>query len=79
MCNGTLLTVKKISLEPGNARSVGQRLTHKATGAPRTFERSLFAHVLNYIEIGWMLGVDSISAYIGPSPRERQKEKKNQG
>ena len=38
MCNGTPFTVEKSSpragLEPGSARSVGQRLTHRATGAP---------------------------------------------
>ena len=38
VCNGILFTVEKISpragLELGTARSVGQRLTHWATGAP---------------------------------------------
>ena len=37
MCNGTPFTVEKISpravLELGTARSVGQRLTHLASGA----------------------------------------------
>ena len=42
MCNGTPFTVEKISpragLEPGTARSVGQRLTNGATEAPLVLE-----------------------------------------
>ena len=38
VCNGAPYTVEKITprvgLELGTARSVGQRLTHLATGAP---------------------------------------------
>ena len=38
MCNGTPFAAEKISpwagLEPGTAGSVGQRLTHWATGTP---------------------------------------------
>ena len=45
MCNGTPFTVGKISpragLEPGTARSVGQHLTHSATGAPFALQKIL--------------------------------------
>ena len=27
--------------------------------------------------IGWLVVLDSISVYIGPSPREREKERRN--
>ena len=41
MCNGSPITVEKISsragLELGSARSVGERLAHLATGAPPAF------------------------------------------
>ena len=43
MCNGTPFTVEKISprvgFAPGTARSVGQRLTHRATGAPTPIKK----------------------------------------
>ena len=42
-CNETPIMIEKIlasgGLEPGNARSEGQRLIHCATGTPETYDR----------------------------------------
>ena len=48
------------------------------------FHAPLEVHVLVKWHVGWLLAVlcltalsDSISVYIGPSPREREKEERN--
>ena len=58
MCNGAPFTVEKIlsgaGIELGTARSVGQRLTHWATGAPIVIEKYICASwlVFSYEQLG---------------------------
>ena len=52
MCNGTSFTVEKMSplagLELRTARSIGQSLTHSATGAPHTDDCTVMSDDLNF-------------------------------